>query len=139
MHVQKIEEDIIKTLELIYEISMPVTPNPFHSYNSVGKLDDKFLRSVMAIEGNPNLKMKAILEHQKKFTLQKAQSLKKREDILPFVHKSYELISKIFQRKKDKTIIPKFYLEKPEFPMFMEPGIIFDNFFISKNSNALIN
>ena len=29
-----------------------------------------------------------------KFTLHKAQSLNKREDILPFVHKSYELISK---------------------------------------------
>ena len=39
----------------------------------------------------------------------------------------------MFKRKKDKTIIPKFYLEKPEYPMFMEPGIIFDNYFISKN------
>lgn len=125
----KIETDIEDTLNKIYAVSLPDTPNPLHSYMRLGDIDQEYLTSIASSISSENPAKK---KHQNELALLKAKNVKKRQNILPIVHKSLQLLGHIFSRKADKHIIPRFYNERPDFPLSMEPNFTIDNFYISR-------
>lgn len=131
-HVDVVDKEIRKVVEQIFSIALPHSSNPCYSYNNLCSVDKEYVDDIMRVLESPFEKRRSMIENQKKFALHKAMNLQKRAQILPIVHKSYKLLTSLFKRKQDKSMIPKFTLERPELPLYMDPKIVFDNFALDK-------
>jgi hypothetical protein len=128
----KVEVEIQNTLNRIYELSLPETPNPLHSYIKHGSVDKTYLQYVISSlsEEKPFSPSK---KHKNELTLLQAQNLKRRKNILPIVKRSYELLTSIFCQKKSPYVIPKFCESyKCSIPLSLQPNFTIDNFYLNR-------
>ena len=115
-NVTHILADFIAQLEHIlshiYTLSLPDTPNPFHSYTKLGQIDEKYLNSVIELlpkeKENINTKNMKYRTHKNELALFQAKNIRRRRKMLPMVKTSMQLLGSVFNRKWSNELTHQF-------------------------------